>query len=94
MQEASKWPVGWLRRRGVACFERALGRVAKERTDKGKALDGSFMEGVITTSVLPTAVACNTDHYLVFGVAGGIRWMTVNETARSFGLLEGGSLFS
>ncbi|KAL3903858.1 MAG: hypothetical protein SGPRY_011508, partial [Prymnesium sp.] len=66
---------------GVVCYERAAGRVQRERS--GMA-DSSFMEGVIRLEVLPTAVASRSDHYVVIDPHRGPRFMTVDEVARGF----------
>ena len=79
----AKWPLGWMRREGVVCYERAAGRVAQER--KGKP-DAEFMKGVVKTTELPTATASGPDHYVVIAPGGEARFMTVQEVGRSFGV--------
>ena len=58
----AKWPMEWLDQAGVVCFERGEGRVRQER--KGRP-DARFMQGVVKTRELPTAVANAADHYVV-----------------------------
>ena len=68
----AKWPLGWMKREGVVCYERAAGRVAQER--KGKP-DAEFMKGVVKTAELPTATASGPDHYVVIAPGGEARFM-------------------
>ena len=78
------WPLGWLKTTGVVCYERAAGRVKSERDG---APDAAFLQGVVKTTELPTAVAEDSDHYVVVGHGGRwLRFMSVGEVARSFGL--------
>ena len=78
------WPLGWLKTTGVVCYERAAGRV---RSERGGAPDAAFLQGVVKTTELPTAVAEDSDHYVVVGPGGRwLRFMSVGEVARSFGL--------
>ena len=78
------WPLGWLKTTGVVCYERAAGRVKSERDG---APDAAFLQGVVKTTELPTAVAEDSDHYVVVGPGGRwLRFMSVGEVARSFGL--------
>jgi hypothetical protein len=65
----------------VVCFERADGRV---RTERGGKPDTSFLRGVVKTEELPTAVANAADHYVVLQPGKSLRFMTVQEVARSF----------
>jgi hypothetical protein len=78
-----RWPLGWMEEVGVVCFERALGRIEQER---GGEADADFMRGVVKTSVLPTAVASASDHYVVLELGKAPRFMTVEEVGRGFGL--------
>ena len=78
------WPLDWLKTTGVVCYERAAGRV---RTERDGAPDAAFLKGVVKTTELPTAVAEDSDHYVVVGPGGRwLRFMSVGEVARSFGL--------
>jgi hypothetical protein len=40
----AQWPLGWLKKRGVICYERASGRVDSER---GGVPDAAFMVGLV-----------------------------------------------
>ena len=53
------WPLEWLKTTGVVCYERAAGRVKSERNG---APDAAFLQGVVKTTELPTAVAEDSDH--------------------------------
>ena len=64
MAGISKWPLGWLERPGVVCYERAAGRVRGERNGRP---DAAFMRGVVKTVELPTAVENPADYVLVEG---------------------------
>jgi hypothetical protein len=78
------WPLGWLKTTGVVCYERAAGRIEDER---GGAPDVAFMRSIVKTTELPTAVAQESDHYVVVGPGGNwTRFMSVGEVARSSGL--------
>ena len=77
------WPLGWLRGRGVVCYERAHGRV---RAERGGKPDAAFLRGVVKQQVLPTAVASDSDHYVVVGGGKEPRFMSVQEVARGFGV--------
>ena len=83
------WPLGWLRGRGVVCFERANGRV---RAERGGQPDAAFLKGVVKTKTLPTAVASDSDHYVVVGAGREPRFMSVQEVARGFGVPKIGPL--
>ena len=83
LQGISKWPLQWLKGRGVVCYERAEGRILAER---GGRPDAEFLKGVVKTRVLPTAVANASDHYIVVARGERPRFMTVEEVARGFGI--------
>ena len=78
-----KWPLTWLRGRGAVCYERAHGRIRRERGGKP---DAEFLKGVVKTHVLPTAVASESDHYVIVDPERPPRFMTVEEVARGFGI--------
>jgi hypothetical protein len=83
------WPLGWLRGRGIVCYERAHGRVRAERAGRP---DAAFLKGVVKQKVLPTAVASDSDHYVVVGGGKEPRFMSVQEVARGFGVPAVGPL--
>ena len=85
----STWPLDWLKGRGVVCFERAHGRV---RAERGGTPDAAFLKGVVKQKVLPTAVASDSDHYVVVGAGREPRFMSVQEVARGFGIPAVGPL--
>ena len=78
-----KWPLGWLRTQGVVCFERATGRINRERGGKP---DSSFMRGIVKCRELATLTANPSDQYVVLSPKGEPRFMTVEETLRAFGV--------
>ena len=82
----SRWPLGWLKVEGAICYERAAGRISQERGGKP---DSSFLKGVVKTRELPTAIASHSDHYVILQPGGGARFMSVEEVARSFGIVDG-----
>ena len=74
----ARWPLGWLEVPGVVCYERAVARIAAER---GGRADAAFVQGLVKTVKLPTAVANASDHYVV--VARGtqaLRARTIHTT--------------
>ena len=84
----SMWDLEWLGDDGkaVVVYERHAGRVSSERPECcGKPL-GAFMQGVVRTKVLPTAVSNEGDHYVLVGSQGAIRFLSVEEVARSMGV--------
>ena len=85
----AQWPLGWLKKRGVICYERASGRVDSER---GGVPDAAFMVGLVKTDVLPTAVANASDHYVLLSPGKDPRFLTVEEVSRGFGLCSGSPL--
>ena len=82
----AKWPLGWLKKRGAVCYERAAGRVAAER---GGRPDSAFMKGVVRVQELATLTANASDHYLILTPGKEPRFMTVEETMRAFGIPAG-----
>ena len=78
-----QWPLGWLKGRGVICYERAAGRVGQER---GGRPDGAFLRGVVRRQELPTLTANASDHYVVLAPKTEPRFMTVQEVMRSCGV--------
>ena len=90
MRGLAEWQLGWLKTTGAVCYERAAGRVQQER---GGVADAGFTRGLVKTSVLPTAVANASDHYVMISPQGhGVRYMSVNEYTRAFGVPEAGPL--
>ena len=85
-----QWPLGWLKGRGVVCYERAAGRVLQER---GGRPDGAFLRGVVKQQELPTLTANTSDHYVVLAPKCEPRFMTVQEVMRSFGVPAQSSLW-
>ena len=83
------WPLGWLKERGVICYERAAARIAAER---GGRPDEAFMRSIVKTQELPTATANASDHYVIVEPGVEPRFMTVEEVARSMGLEDGSPL--
>ena len=77
----AKWPLGWLKKRGAVCYERAAGRVAAER---GGRPDSAFMKGVVRVQELATLTANASDHYLILTPGKEPRFMTVGDTMRAF----------
>ena len=77
------WPLKWLKKPGVVCYERAHNRIENER---GGHPDAAFMKGVVRTTELPTAVANAGDHYVLLRPKGEPRFLTVEEVARAFGV--------
>ena len=58
----SRWPLGWLDRPGVVCYERADGRIVGE---SGGIATESLVRRLVKTGALPTAVSSPSDHYVV-----------------------------
>jgi len=80
------WDLRWLEGTGAICYERAASRVANERPGCGGMPDASFMRGVVSTEILPTATANGGDHYVLVSGRAEPRFMTVEEVSRAFGL--------
>jgi hypothetical protein len=89
----SKWPLGWLEEPGVVCYERAEGRVRKERPGCDGSPDEEFTRGLVKATELPTAVANASDHYVVLAPGKAPRFMSVQEVARGF-MLPAGSMLT
>ena len=85
------WPLGWLRQRGVICYERAAGRIRQER---GGFPDAAFMRGIVKTTEIATAVGNSSDHYVVLTPGKEPRFMTVQEVMRSCGIPPRGPLWA
>ena len=79
-----KWRMGWLDRPGVIVYERAQGRIGKERKGCKGTPDLVFTQALVFTQNLPTALANPSDHYVVIAPGGGMRFMSVEEVARGF----------
>jgi hypothetical protein len=88
----SKWPLGWLKEPGVVCYERAEGRVRKERPGCDGSPDEEFTRGLVKVTELPTAVANASDHYVVVAPGEEPRFMSVEECARAFMVPTGSTL--
>ena len=78
-----KWPLGWMKTKGVVCFERANGRINRER---GGNPDSAFMRGIVKCRELATLTANPSDQYVVLTPGKEPRFMTVEETLRAFGV--------
>jgi len=76
-----KWPLGWLNEVGVVCYERAAGRIRRERPGSDGVPDGEFVKGLVKTKELATAVANPADHYVVIEPGGAMRYMRTSEVA-------------
>ena len=81
----SRWPLGWLTEPGVICYERAEGRIRRER---GGRITEDMVRTLVKTTDLPTALANTSDHYVVVAPSEPPRFMTVEEVARAFGLRD------
>ena len=66
-----RWPMGWLQGTGAVCYERAEGRVQRER--RGRRPEAGFVRGLVKTAILPTAVANASDHYALVTSEGAAR---------------------
>jgi hypothetical protein len=80
----SKWPLDWLEEPGVVCYERAQGRVKRERPACDGSPDVEFTRGLVKFTELPTALANASDHYVVVAPGEEPRFMSVEENARAF----------
>ena len=78
-----RWPLRWLTRPAVVCYERMAARVDDERDGYASA---AFLRGVVATEELPTAVSAAADHYALVSTDGSARFLTVEEQARSAGI--------
>ena len=87
-----RWPLDWLDGPGVVCYERAVGRVRKERPASGGVPDEPFAKGLVRKDELPTAVANAADHYIVLEPGKPARFMRTSEVARGFMLPESSTL--
>ena len=87
----AQWPLAWLEREGVVCYERALGRVKSERPGSDGVPDEEFVQGLVKIWDLPTAVANAADHYVVLLPEEEPRHMRTSELARGFMIPEGRS---
>ena len=83
LEGVGSWPLGWMKKTGAICFERAEGRVRKERSGRP---DGAFLRGVVKFDELLTATANPSDHYVILTPSKEPRFMTVQETMRAFGV--------
>ena len=92
LEGVSCWPLGWLDETGVVCYERALGRVHRERPEANGIPDETFTKRLVKTVHLPTAVANAADHYVVIEPGEEIRFMRTSEMARAFMIPESSAL--
>ena len=84
------WPLQWLRKRGVVCYERAAGRIDQER---GGRPDAQFMKGVVKLTELATATGNASDHYVLLTPNKEPRFLSVQEVLRSCGVQPRGGLW-
>ena len=82
-----EWPLQWLAKPGVVCYERAHGRIRSERNGE---IDEEFAKRLVWTDSLPTAVASPSDHFILVQPGKAPRFLSVEEVSRAFGLPEGG----
>ena len=82
------WDLSWMTGHGVICYERHAGRIKKERPECAKA-PGRFLQGVVRSKVLPTAVRNRGNHYLLVSAGGPVRLLSVEENARAMGIPAG-----
>ena len=85
----ARWPLTWLTRPGVVVYERAAGRIRDERNGR---VDEGFVKGLVKFDVLATAVANQSDHYVIVAPNEPARFMTVDELTRAFGIPPWSSL--
>ena len=86
-----RWPLRWLARPAVVCYERMAARVDDERDGYASA---AFLRGVVATEDLPTAVSAAADQYVLVSPDGSARFLTVEEQARSAGISEDSPLMA
>ena len=79
-----KWPLDWMTEPGVVVYERAHGRIVRERPLRDGRPDTEFTKGLVKTIELPTAVANPADHYVVLEPGHSPRYMRTSEVARAF----------
>jgi len=79
----AKWPTSKLQQAGVACIERAVGRLEEEHPNWDGKPTTAFMRGLVHTDTLPTAVGSAADHYVLVEKGGSVRWLSVPEQARA-----------
>ena len=91
-QAVTKWPTGKLQQAGVACMERAIGRLEEEHPEWGGRPTTAFMRGLVHTGTLPTAVGSAADHYVLVEKGGDVRWLSVPEQARAMEVPRGNPL--
>ena len=92
LKGVAQWPLAWLEREGVVCYERALGRVKSERPGSDGVPDEEFVQGLVKIWDLPTAVANAADHYVVLLPGAEPRHMRTSELARGFMIPEGSAM--
>ena len=85
----ASWPLDLLKGPGVVAYERAHLRVQRER---GGAPDAEFVRGLVHTETLPTAVASDSDHYILVERGRSPRFLTVQEVSRCCGIPDASPL--
>ena len=88
-----KWPLGWLKGPAVIVYERAHGRIRRERAGSNGAPDEAFVRGLVKEHELPTLTANPADHYVVLEPGQRPRFATVAEVANSFMVPETSPLY-
>ena len=88
----ASWPLGWLKGAGIVCYERARGRIVKERPGAGGVPPASFVRSLVRQTDLLTSVGGTGDHYVVVQRGKAHRWATVQEVARSMEVPSGSRL--
>ena len=88
----AKWDLRWMRAPHVVCYERAAGRIRKERPGCRGRPDERFTRGLLQASVLHTAVASGGDHRVLLQPGKRPRFLTVREEARAMGLPDDNKL--
>jgi len=83
------WPLGWLTTPGVVVYERALARIKHER---GGTVTAEFARSLVHTVSLPTALACDSDHYVLVAPGHQPRFLTVQEVCRCCGIIDSSPL--
>ena len=87
----ARWPLTWLDRPGIVCYERAHGRI---RHEGGGIASEALVRSVVKVDIVPTAVAQSSDHYVVLEPGKPLRWATVPEIARCFWVQQSSPLMT
>ncbi|KAL1503718.1 hypothetical protein AB1Y20_012190 [Prymnesium parvum] len=88
----SAWPRWRQEVWGVVCYERAAARLLAAHG--GAAPTEETVRSLVRTDYLPQAVGSEEDHYVLLGPHGELRYMTVEEVARGFGVPRGSPLMA